>query len=234
MKRPLVNLATDPFRNRRLLWIAITMMFLLPTIFGQQAIRQKARQEAEIQTWQTIVRELELRLGKSGQTPTPGVENQLPISPEQNREIYAASELLARKSFSWSRLLDEIERNLPAGVRVLRISVTTVVPEEKNGTIGGSESAATLNLEVIAKSNQDVVSLINRLHESGRFKVFPISQKPVEGTPEIEFSLKTEYFPPSARPTAPGSAEVVPPAPPKQTSPPDQTRNGSTKGEKNR
>ncbi|MFN7623394.1 MAG: hypothetical protein ACK5RS_09615, partial [Acidobacteriota bacterium] len=194
MKRPLVNLATEPFRNRRLLWIAIVMMFLLPTIFGQQVIRQKANQEAEIQTWQTIVRELEIRLGKAASSPAVA-PNQLPISSEQNREIYAASELLARKSFSWSRLLDEIERNLPAGVRVLRIGVTTVVPEEKNGAFGGSESAATLNLEVIAKSNQDVVGLINRLHESGRFKVYPISQKPVEGTPEIEFSLKTEYFP---------------------------------------
>ena len=234
MKRPLVNLATEPFRNRRLLWIAITMMFLLPTIFGQQAIRQKARQEGEIQTWQTIVRELEVRLGKTAQTPAAGAASQLPISSEQNREIYAASELLARKSFSWSRLLDEIERNLPAGVRVLRISVTTVVPGEKDGTFGGGESAATLNLEVIAKSNQDVVALINRLHESGRFKVYPISQKPVEGTPEIEFSLKTEYIPPSTRPAAPPATPAVNAGPSNKTSPADPTRNGSTKGENNR
>lgn len=229
MKRPLVNLATEPFRNRRLLWIAIIMMFLLPTIFGQQVIRQKGNQEAEIQTWQTIVRELETRLGKAASSPTVAA-NQLPISSEQNREIYAASELLARKSFSWSRLLDEIERNLPAGVRVLRIGVTTVVPEEKNGSFGGSESAATLNLEVIAKSNQDVVGLINRLHESGRFKVFPISQKPVEGTPEIEFSLKTEYFPPPARP----ATEPKGPAPANTTNPTDNPQSGSPKGGTNR
>ncbi len=228
MKRPLVNLATEPFRNRRLLWIAITMMFLLPTIFGQQAILLKSRQESEIQTWQTIVRELELRLGKSGQT-SPGAPTQMPISTEENREIYAASELLARKSFSWSRLLDEIERALPPGVRVLRIGVSTVVPEEKNGAIGGSESAATLNLEVIAKSNQDVVALINRLHESGRFKVYPIAQKPVEGTPEIEFSLKTDYYPASARSTAPRGAEN-PASSQNQSSPAGNSSGRSTKG----
>jgi hypothetical protein len=233
MNRPLVNLATEPFRNRRLLWIAITMMFLLPTIFGQQAIRQKVSQEAEIQTWQTIVRELELRLGKTGQ-PGSSPAAQLPISPAENHEVYAASELLARKSFSWSRLLDEIERNLPAGVRVLRIGVTTVVPEEKNGTIGGPESGATLNLEVIAKSNQDVVSLINRLHESGRFKVYPISQKPVEGTPEIEFSLKTDYFPPPARPTTAASPETKSPVAQKQTRPAGRSLPGSIKGGMNR
>ncbi len=203
--KPLVNLATEPFRNRRLLWIAILVMFLVPTYFGQQAIRRKASQEAEIQTWQTAVRELELRLGKvAGEDPTG-----LAISTAQNREIYAASELIARKSFSWTRLLNEIEQNIPAGVRVLRVAVTTIVPEEAGETIGGPESAATLNLEVIAKSSPEVVNLIDRLHQSGRFRVFPITQKPVEGTGEIEFALKVEYFPATAattRPTGTGPA----------------------------
>lgn len=189
--KPLVNLATEPFRNRRLLWIAILVMFLVPTYFGQQAIRQKASQEAEIQTWQTMVRELETRLGKnSGENQTG-----LAISTAQNREIYAASELIARKSFSWTRLLNEIERDIPPGVRVLRVAVTTIVPEEAGGNSGGPESAATLNLEVIAKTSPEVVNLIDRLHQSGRFRVFPITQKPVEGTGEIEFVLKVEYFP---------------------------------------
>lgn len=205
MMKPLVNLATEPFRNRRLIWIAIFLMFLVPTYFAQQAIRVRAGQEAEIRTWQTIIRELEGRLGKTGaETSVTGTA----ISNDQNREIYAASELIARKSFSWTRLLNEIERNLPAGVRVLRVAVTTVVPEEENGAFGGAQSAATLNLEVIAKSSTEVVSLIDQLHRSGRFRVFPLTQKPVEGTGEVEFALKVEYLPtPGGQPAKTGLAK---------------------------
>jgi hypothetical protein len=42
--------------------------------------------------------------------------------------------------------------------------------------------------------------MINKFHESRRFRVSPISQKPVEGTEEIEFELKVEYL---TRPAAP-------------------------------
>lgn len=217
--KPLVNLATEPFRNRRLIWIAILLMFLVPTYFGQQAIRVRAGQEAEIRTWQSIVSELEGRLGKTGAgTPATGTA----ISNDQNREIYAASELIARKSFSWTRLLNEIERDLPVGVRVLRVAVTTVVPEESNGTFGGPQSAATLNLEVIAKSSTEVVSLIDRLHGSGRFRVFPLTQKPVEGTGEVEFALKVEYFP------APG-VEATPSGPVASAAPRDPQKNTAEK-----
>ncbi|NBO65528.1 MAG: hypothetical protein EBU88_11935 [Acidobacteria bacterium] len=192
--KPLVNLATDPFRNRRLFWISIFLLFSITTIFGQQAIRQRAEREGEIRTMELAVKLLEARLGKAPLNPIPGSNPPL-ILPEQNTEIYAASELIARKSFSWSTLLGEIERIIPPGVRVLRIAVSTVVPEEKNGSIGGPESAATLNLEIIAKTNADVVKLINLLHGSGRFRVSPVSQKPIEGTGEIEFALRVEYFP---------------------------------------
>ena len=205
--KPLVNLATEPFRNRRLLWIVITVMFLVPALFGQQAIRRKVLEEAEIQARQLVVRDLESRLGKTEKPSTTGAA----ITSEQNREIYAASELLARKSFSWTQLLNEIERNLPPGVRVLRVAVTTIIPQEKDGSIGGPESAATLNLEVIGKSNADIVSLINRLHESGRFKVFPLTQKPVEGTGELEFSFKVEYFPKPSVTSSSNTATKMPP-----------------------
>jgi hypothetical protein len=71
-------------------------MFLVPALFGQQAIRRKVLEEAEIQARQSVVRDLESRLGKTEKPSTTGAA----ITSEQNREIYAASELLARKPFS--------------------------------------------------------------------------------------------------------------------------------------
>jgi hypothetical protein len=111
----------------------------------------------------------------------------------------AASELITRRSFSWSQLLDDIERNLPAGVRVLRVAVAQIQPNERNGAAVENENDATLNMTVIGKSGADVTAMINKFHESRRFKVAPISKKAVEGTDEIEFELKVEYLAPAER-----------------------------------
>lgn len=117
------------------------------------------------------------------------------ISTEQNKQLAAASELIARRAFSWSELLSDIERSLPAGVRVLRVAVAQVQPKERSETFDGTENAAMLGVSVIGKSGQDVTTMIDRMHGSGRFKVTPVSKKAVEGTEDIEFELKVEYYP---------------------------------------
>jgi hypothetical protein len=114
--------------------------------------------------------------------------------------LLAASVLIARRAFSWSQLLDDIERNLPAGVRVLRVAVAQIQPNERDAAGVEIESAATLNMSVIGKSGAEVTTMINKFHESRRFRVSPVSQKAVEGTEEIEFELKVEYL---TRPAAP-------------------------------
>lgn len=190
--KPLINLASEPFRNRRLFWLAILFLFAIPSYLGLQAVRSMAKLDSEISNRSVVVKGLEAQLEKINKP----VRNNVTISTDQNRELIAAGELVARRSFSWSQLLTDIERNLPANVRVLRVGVTQILPQERDGTISGNEVAATLTLEVIGKTNQDVTAMINKFHESGRFKVSPLTKKPVEGTEEAEFSLKVDYFPP--------------------------------------
>jgi Tfp pilus assembly protein PilN len=192
--KPLVNLSGAPFRNRRLFWLAILALFAIPAYFGLEAIETKTRLDAEIGNYSARVSELERRLKKIEKPSTTAVT----ISSDKNRQLYAASELVARRAFSWSQLLNDIERNLPPTVRILRISITQIEPEERDGTIGGATSAAVLAMNVIGKSGNDVTAMINKFHDSGRFKVSPISRKAVEGIEDIEFELKVEYFPPAS------------------------------------
>jgi hypothetical protein len=117
------------------------------------------------------------------------------VSSEENKQLVAASELIARRTFSWSELLSDIERSLPPGVRVLRVAVTQINPKERADEFDGTENLAILNLNVIGKNRQDVTTMINRMHDAGRFKVFPMNSKAVEGTEDIEFELKVEYTP---------------------------------------
>jgi hypothetical protein len=43
------------------------------------------------------------------------------LSPDQAETLKAAHKLVGRKSFSWSRLLADLEATVPVGVRVTRI-----------------------------------------------------------------------------------------------------------------
>jgi hypothetical protein len=190
--KPLTNLASEPFRNRRLFWLAIIAIFLIPSYFGLREIESMARLELDISNRTAIVKGLEGQLKK---LEKPAKVNVV-ISTDQNRELAVASELIARRAFSWSQLLNDIERTLPPTVRVLRVAVTQIQPQDRDGTIGANEIAANLTLDVVGKGGQDVTAMINKMLETGRFKVFPLTKKPIEGTEEVEFSLKVDYFPP--------------------------------------
>ncbi|HZF38352.1 MAG TPA: hypothetical protein VE715_05995 [Blastocatellia bacterium] len=196
--RPLVNLSSRPFRNRRLFWLAILLLLVVPSYFGIDAIGMLARRQAELDALDAEIQRLQ---GAIKPVDKPAAAN-VTISADRNLQLVAASELIARRAFSWSQLLDDIERNLPAGVRVLRVGVVQIQPNERNGSAGEIENAATLTMSVIGKSNADVTAMINKFLESRRFKVAPVSKKAVEGTEEIEFELKVEYLGPTPAPRA--------------------------------
>ena len=203
--RPLVNLSNQPFRNRRLFWLAILLLFVVPAYFGLGAIGDLARRQSEIDALDAEIHRLEGEI-KPGDKPA---SSDVKISADRNLQLVAASELIARRAFSWSQLLDDIERNLPAGVRVFRVGVVRIQPNERGAAGGENESAATLLMNVIGKSSADVTTMINKFQESRRFKVSPVSAKPVEGTEEIEFDLKVEYLARTAAPRAGLSNQVA-------------------------
>ncbi|HEV2666051.1 MAG TPA: hypothetical protein VG324_14120 [Blastocatellia bacterium] len=203
--RPVANLSSQPFRNRRLFWLAILLLFVVPAYFGLGAIGDLARRQAELDELNAEVQRLEGAV-KPADKPAPA---NAAITADRNLQLVAASELIARRAFSWSQLLDDIERNLPAGVRVFRIVVARIQPNERGAAGGENESAAILTMSVVGKSGAEVTTMINKFHESRRFKVSPLSQKPVEGTEEIEFDLKVEYLAPAPAPGAGLSNQIA-------------------------
>ena len=187
-----VNLASNPFRNRRLFWLVILLLFIVPAYFLIKTVETTQALSNSVSNQKMVVKGLESQV--KGIKP---VTTNVTISTEQNKQLVAANELIARRSFSWAQLLSDTERSLPAGVRVLRVAVNQILPNEREEAFDGTLNAATLTLTVIGKTGQDVTNMINRLHETNRFKVIPMSKKTVDGTDEIEFELKVEYFPPA-------------------------------------
>jgi len=185
--------------------MAVLLLFLVPAYFGIDAVASLAQRQAELGELNAEVQRLQGAIKPGDRSAKANAT----ISADRNLQLVAASELIARRTFSWSQLLDDIERNLPAGARVLRVAVAQIQPNERDGLAAENENAATLNMTVIGKSNADVTTMINKFHESRRFKVAPVSKKPVEGTEEIEFDLKVEYLAPPPAPRASADNQIA-------------------------
>ena len=210
--RPIVNLASKPFRNRRLFWLAILAIFGLSSYFGMYAIRQKVRLESQLITQQATLDRLTSKTTKTD--PTAPIST-LTITPDKNRELLVARELIERRAFSWSQLLNDIERHIPPNVRVLRIAVNKVRAKDPNavaGAQGSEDRTVALTLEVIGKSTTDVTKMITEFERSGTFKVNPIEKKLIEGVPDVQFTMAVEYTPPiprGLRSSSPGNSTQV-------------------------
>jgi Tfp pilus assembly protein PilN len=186
--RPLVNLASEPFRNRRLFWLVIVAVFASSSAVGFYTIRAISGLDHQVKSLEPIVKEQEERV-KAMAEAGRGVSA---LTPEQNYALQAANVLIARKGFSWSQLLNDLERHVPATVRVVKISVNRVAPRAQTDPGGKSVS---LSLLAVGRNASEVTQMIYGLNKSGAFSAEPRVIAPVEGTEEVEFTLEVEYRP---------------------------------------
>jgi Tfp pilus assembly protein PilN len=182
-----INFASEPFRNRRLFWLLIAGLIAIASFVGLDALRSQATLEQQIATLEPKVLRMEAQ-AKNGQ-PVDFTDSTLTIA--QNQALIVAQDLITRKGFSWSQLLNDLERFIPAGVRVTRIAVDRVGQNKE-----AEGKSISLSFDVVGKSPTDVTQMISDLNRSARFLVFPKAQKMVEGTEQVEFQLEVEYRPP--------------------------------------
>lgn len=199
--RPTVNLARVPFRNRRLFWLTILAIFGVSSYFGLGAIEEKVRLERELVSQTESLNRLK---GTTASKKPDSKEPQpaLTITADKNRELLAASELIERRAFSWSQLLNDIEHHIPANVRVLRIAVNKVKAKEQRTVVADTKNddrTVNLTLEVIGKSKTDVTKMMTDFERTRIFIVNPRESKVLEGMDDVQFTLDVEYTPPQPR-----------------------------------
>src|SRR5262245_24904983 len=100
--RLLVNLSNRPFRNRRLFWLVILLLFVVPAYFGLGAVGDLAQRQGELDALDAEIQ----RLQGGIRIPDKPASANVTISADRNLQLVAASELVARRAFSWSQLLD--------------------------------------------------------------------------------------------------------------------------------
>ena len=180
-----LNLASRPFSNRILPW-ALTVIILFVSLIGLFVVVQlttTTRREAALVEGQiTQLKQREHNLLDAAK------QVQQSFTPEQQQGLPAAHELVDRKSFSWSRLLADLETALPSNVKVSRIAVRDVTRE-------GGQTIAQLDLGVFAKNPAAVSEMISAMHQEGIFQAEIRNQTLQKGRGEqgTEYELAVTY-----------------------------------------
>jgi len=180
-----LNLASRPFSNRIVPW-ALTVVILFVSLLGLLIVVQlttTTRREAnKVQAQITQLKQREQALLEAAKTV------QQSFTPEQQQALPAAHELVDRKSFSWSRLLADLESVLPANVKVSRIAVRDV-------TRAGGQTVAQLDLAVFATDPTTISAMMTEWQQGGVFQAELRNQNLQKGRGEkgTEYELAVTY-----------------------------------------
>ena len=180
-----LNLASRPFSNRIVPW-ALTVVILFVSLIGLLIVVQlttTTRREADkVQAQITQLKQREQVLLEAAKTV------QQSFTPEQQQALPAAHELVDRKSFSWSRLLADLESVLPANVKVSRIAVRDV-------TRAGGQTVAQLDLAVFATDPSTISQMMTDWQQEGVFQAELRVQNLQKGRGEkgTEYELAVTY-----------------------------------------
>jgi Tfp pilus assembly protein PilN len=184
-----INLAARPFRDYRPVYAVVVLTALLTAFLALNNIDTFLRYRTETKTTRANIAKLEEDITseqRRAETVTQrlrGVDIKLLASQTE-----FANEQLAERAFSWSELLDRLERILPADVRL-----QSVVPNfGKDGTVHLSMTCAT-------KTGEGLTNTINRFNGDHQFtNAFPATETHLE-TGDYRFTLGVDYRPSIAR-----------------------------------
>jgi Tfp pilus assembly protein PilN len=180
-----LNLASKPFSNRIVPW-ALTVLILFVSLIGLVLVvhlTANATQEGDaLQAQITQLKQREHTLLEAAK------EVRQSFTPDQQQALPAAHELVERKSFSWSRLLADLEASLPSNVKVSRIGVRDVTRQ-------GNQTVAQLDLAVFAKEASTISEMISAMHQEGIFEAELRNQNLQKGRGETgtEYELAVTY-----------------------------------------
>ena len=190
------NLATRPFYNERavrLVLLAVAIVALGATVFNISRVIQLSKRDTRlaIQASSDEERAAELRRTAASQRATidPRALDRASVDARQ------ANELIDRRTFSWTELLNRFEATLPDDVRI-----TSVQPkiDPKKGIV--------LSITVLAKGVDDVGQFMDNLEKTGAFADLLAHENHFleDKSGELQATLETIYRPAA---TAPAGGE---------------------------
>jgi Tfp pilus assembly protein PilN len=196
------NLSTRPFYNERAVHaVAALVAIAVLAITAWQVLRivRLSRYKTELNASITRDRrEADAALREAQQIRRGLDQTQLATLAAGARE---AHDLIARRTFSWTALFNELEATLPEDVMLVAVR-----PEI-------SDDVTQVQLDVQGKSEDDIQAFWERLEKTGRFHDASWSNTTI--TPEgYSHMAMTVIYTPAQAAARPAAAQPAAPAPP--------------------
>jgi type IV pilus assembly protein PilN len=196
-----INLATQPYEDARQFWLhwgtglavatILTLALLTFTVSDWFAARRDHAQIAELRA-QIAQRD---RKREQAQEFLNRPENR--ATRDQSQFL---NELIERKSLSWTHVLEDLEKVMPA-----RVHLVSIHPELDD------DNQLTLKMVVAGDSRERAIELASRMEESGRFTQTYIETETsaalVGSGDTVQFNINGVYIPET--PGAPAATRVA-------------------------
>ena len=183
-----INLASQPYEDARQFWMRwgtalaavaiLTLVLLATTVSGWFAAR---RDHARIAELKASIAQRDLKRQQAEQF----------LNRPENRSTRDQSqflnELIERKSFSWTRVLEDLEKVMPA-----RVHLVSIQPELDE------DNQLRLKLSVAGDSRDRGLELARRMEDSRRFAQTHIvneSFRPAPTGDPFQFNIVATYVP---------------------------------------
>lgn len=182
-----LNLSSHPFRNRTLPYLLALLLLAFAVAGAVLSFVSLRRTTAENEIAKSEIADMNAKLKELNDK---GAAVQQQLTPEQQSLLIAAHKLVANKSFGWSRLFADLESLLPGTVSVSRIVIENVYQDNQ-------QTKAELEFAVLSRDYPGVMSMIERMNNSGIFQVELRGQdlQQTESITYTEYTLRLIYTP---------------------------------------
>jgi hypothetical protein len=192
-----LNLATHPFRNRVLPYLLAALMLVVSSLAGVYCLSTLRDNKNKNDLLVSAIKERQTEIAR---LKGEGEKVQQLLTPNQKALLNASHKLVANKTFGWSRLFADLESVMPVTVSASRIAVENIYQD-------GDRVKAELDFAVLSKDYPAVMSMIERMNNSGLFRAELRSQD-LEKNERItftEYTLRLIYTPAYGYAAAPSS-----------------------------
>jgi hypothetical protein len=158
------------------------------TMWVSQEKEKASAQATEIEN-RIKAREAEVEKQKQEEDSRRQKDQNVVLSQQDQIQLAAARQLISKKSFSWNRMMTDIEQYIPPDTRVAGIKVNAI-------RAGGAGPEADLELKALGKTAAQLTQTMASFQKSERtFEVGEVQQSQLTETGEVPFTVMLQYRP---------------------------------------
>ena len=188
--RTSLNLSSRPFTNHRLFWIGLALVLFTSLWFVLWVAAEHAQVSAKVENVKLRIesQKAQAEAAKAEREKQEREQVKIVISEQETLELASARRLILEKTFSWNRMISDLEQLVPKEARITLIKVEA-----------GSDAQATaakVQVKAVGTTAARMTEMMTNIEKSGGlFAVVQADQEQISDTGETPFTLELIYNP---------------------------------------